>query len=68
MDNELLTISVNTVVIGSEIIPVLILRRLNGSFAQIVFFTCVLCKESLPGSFQQIHERQNWKIENKLAF
>ena len=36
MENELFTISVNIVVIGPEIISELILRMLNGSFAQLV--------------------------------
>ena len=39
VEEELLTISVNLVVIASEIISELILRMLNGSFAQMVLFT-----------------------------
>ena len=39
VENELFTISVNIVVIGSEIILELILRMLNGSFTHLVLVT-----------------------------
>ena len=52
VENELFTISVNIVVIRSEIISELVLRMLNESFAQLVLFTARTMQRISSGSFQ----------------
>ena len=63
VENELFTLSVNIVVIGSDIISELILRMLNGSFAHLVLFTVRTMQKSLPRLFQR--NLLTTKLENR---
>ena len=65
MENELFTMSVIIVVIGSEIVSEVILRMLSGSFAQLVSFT-VRTMHRISSWFisRKKYERQNRKMGN----
>ena len=61
VENELFTISVDTVVVGSGTISELNSRTLNWSFAQLVLSTVRTLKQSLPGTFQKNFTRGNMR-------